>query len=48
MPKETRKMIPVSQDIHSRFKAIAKANRYSMKVMMEIMVEEFEKKLGGM
>jgi predicted transcriptional regulator len=40
-----RTTIPVDKDLHKRFKVISEHHRRSMKVMFEIMVEEFEKRI---
>jgi macrodomain Ter protein organizer (MatP/YcbG family) len=38
-----RKPVPLSLDYHARLKVMADKRRVTLKVMIEIMIEEFEK-----
>jgi len=42
--REPRKPVPLSLDYHARLKAMADKRRVTLKVMVEIMIEEFEDK----
>ena len=42
--REPRKPVPLSLDYHARLKVMADKRRVTLKVMIEIMVEEQEKR----